>query len=126
MLNELRLVSDLSNLDCLVGEAREAAKSFFNSYTGDGSHLRRRDVHVGSLVFSESAYQDKLPRDLKKPPEVHEQHLEKLYEGKHGTFSKNLKNHADTKGVDLGGCIVFMVAIPDVNEFKRIFAELNT
>lgn len=126
MLNELRLVSDLSNLDCLEGEAREAAKSFFNSYTGDGSHLRRRDVHVGSLVFSESAFQDKLPRDLKKPPEIHEQHLEKLYAAKHETFSKNLKNQADAKGVDLGGCIVFLVAIPDVNEFKRIFAELNT
>lgn len=126
MLNELRLVSDLSNLDCLEGEAREAAKSFFNSYTGDGSHLRRRDVHVGSLVFSESAFQDKLPRDLKKPPEIHEEHLEKLYVAKHHTFSKNLKNQADAKGVDLGGCIVFLVAIPDVNEFKRIFAELNT
>jgi hypothetical protein len=126
MLNELRLVSDLSNLDSLEGEAREAAKSFFNSYSGDGSHLRRRDVHVGSLVFSESAFQDKLARDLKKPPEIHEEHLEKLYAAKHKTFAKNLKNQADAKGVDLGGCIVFLVAIPDVNEFKRIFAELNT
>ena len=124
-LNELRLVSDLSNLDSLQGEAREAAKSFFNSYTGDGSHLRRRDIHVGSLVFSESAFQDKLPRDLKKPPEIQE-HLEKLYAAKHKAFSKNLKKQADAKGVDLGGCIVFLVAIPDVNEFKRIFAELNT
>lgn len=125
MLNELRLVSDLSNLDSLDGEAREAAKSFFNSYTGDGSHLRRRDIHVGSLVFSESAFQDKLPRDLKKPPEIHEEHLEKLYAAKHDVFSKNLKNQADAKGVDLGGCIVFLIAIPDVNEFKKIFAELN-
>lgn len=125
MLNELRLVSDLSNLDSLKGEARDAAKSFFNSYTGDGSHLRRRDVHVGSLVFSESAFQDKLPRDLKAPPEIHEAHLEKLYTAKHDTFSKNLKNQADAKGVDLSGCIVFLVAIPDVNEFKKIFSELN-
>ncbi|MFL9981371.1 HamA C-terminal domain-containing protein [Paraburkholderia graminis] len=126
MLNELRLVSDLSNLDSLEGEAREAAKSFFNSYTGDGSHLRRRDIHVGSLVFSESAFEKKLPRDLKKPPEIHEQHLEKLYAAKHKTFAKNLKNQADAKGVDLGGCIVFLIAIPDVNEFKRIFAEFNS
>jgi len=126
MLNELRLVSDLSNLDSLEGEAREAAKSFFNSYAGNGSHLRRRDIHVGSLVFSESAFQDKLPRDLKKPPEIHEEHLEKLYAAKHDAFRKNLKNQADAKSVDLGGCIVFLVAIPDVNEFKRIFAELNT
>lgn len=126
MLNELRLVSDLSNLDSLAGDAREAAKSFFNSYSGDGSHLRRRDVHVGSLVFSESAFQDKLPRDLAKPPEIHEEHLEKLYAAKHDEFSKTLKKQADAKGIDLGGCIVFLVAIPDVNEFKRIFAELNT
>lgn len=126
MLNELRLVSDLSNLDSLEGEAREAAKAFFNSYSGDGSHLRRRDIHVGSLVFSESAFQEKLPRDFNKPPEIHEEHLEKLYAAKHTSFSNNLKNQAAAKGVDLGGCIVFLVAIPDVNDFKRIFSELNT
>lgn len=124
-LNELRLVSDLSNLDSLQGEQREAAKSFFNSYSGNGSHLLRRDVHVGSLVFSENSYANTLPRDPDKPISIHEAHFQALYSAKHDTFKANLGRQAKAKDIDLGGCIVFLIAIPDVNELKRIFAELN-
>nr|WP_254213198.1 DUF1837 domain-containing protein [Burkholderia multivorans] len=124
-LNELRLVSDLSNLDSLEGEAREAAKSYFNAYASNGNYLMRRDVHVGSLVFSESSYQDRLPRDFTKPMTIHEEHLESLYAAKHDSFTATLKKQADDQGIDLGGCVVFLIAIPDVNEFKRIFAGLT-
>ncbi len=124
-LNELRLVTDLSNLDSLIGEQREAAKSFFNAYQGNGNHLKRRDVHVGSLVFSESAYQERLPVDLTKPITIHEEHLEKLYKAKHDRFKANLERQAAAKSLDLGNCIVFLVAVPDINELKRAFAELN-
>lgn len=124
-LNELRLVSDLSNLDALVGDQREAAKSFFNSYEGCGKHLKRRDMHVGSLVFSENAYQDRLPVDHSKPITVHEEHLEAKYAAKHVCFKENLERQAKAKTLDLGNCVVFLIAVPDVNELKRIFAELN-
>lgn len=124
-LNELRLVTDLSNLDSLVGEQRDAAKSFFNAYEGNGSHLKRRDVHVGSLVFSEAAYQNRLPVDHEKAITIHEEHLEKLYREKHGRFKTNLSRQASSKGLDLGHCIVFMVAVPDINELKNVFARLN-
>lgn len=124
-LNELRLVTDLSNLDTLTGEQREAAKSFFNAYQGNGNHLKRRDVYVGSVVFSELAYQDRLPVDHEKPITIHEEHFEKLYMEKHGRFKANLERQAATKSLDLGNCIVFFVAVPDVNELKRVFAELN-
>lgn len=124
-LNELRLVTDLSNLDALTGDQREAAKSFFNAYQGNGNHLKRRDVHVGSLVFSESAYQDRLPVDHEKPITIHEEHLEKLYKEKHSRFKANLERQAETKGLDLGHCIVFLVAVPDINELKSAFAGLN-
>lgn len=124
-LNELRLVTDLSNFDALTGEQRDAAKSFFNSYQGNGSHLKRRDVHVGSLVFSESAYRDKLPVDHGKPITIHEEHLEKLYMKEHERFKANLERQAMAKNLDLASCIVFFVAVPDINELKRVFAELN-
>jgi len=124
-LNELRLVSDLSNLDTLVGEQREAAKSFFNSYEGIGNHLKRRDMHVGSLVFSEEAYQDRLPVDHSKPITIHEEHLEAQYTAKHAHFKGNLDRQAEAKKLDLGNCVVFLVAVPDVNELKRTFANLN-
>lgn len=124
-LNELRLVTDLSNFDALVGEQREAAKSFFNVYQGNGNHLKRRDVHVGSLVFNESAYQDRLSLDHERPITIHEEHFEALYREKHGRFKANLERQAMTKNLDLGNCIVFFVAVPDVNELKRVFAELN-
>lgn len=124
-LNELRLVTDLSNLDSLTGEQRDAAKSFFNAYEGNGQHLKRRDVHVGSLVFSEDAYRDRLPVDHSNPITIHEEHLEALYKKKHPRFKANLSRQAAAKKLDLGNCIVFFVAVPDVNELKSIFAGLN-
>lgn len=124
-LNELRLISDMSNLEALKGEQREAAKSYFNVYSGSGAHFKRRDVHVGSLVFSEDAYAEKLPRDLSKPIAIHEENLERNYLAKHASFQKNLLRQAATKSLDLGGCIVFLIAVPDVNELKRIFAGLK-
>ena len=124
-LNELRLVTDMSNFDALAGEQREAAKSFFHEYQGNGNHLKRRDVHVGSLVFSESTYQDRIPVDHHKPITIHEDHLEKLYKVKHGRFKENLERQAMKKGIDLVNCIAFFVAVPDINELKRVFAELN-
>lgn len=124
-LNELRLVTDLSNLDCLTGKERDAAKSYFNTYEGNGNHLKRRDVHVGSLVFSEEAYQDRLPVDHNNPITIHEEHFENNYKLKYGRLKTNLNRQAVAKNVDLGNCIVFMIAVPDINELKRVFAELN-
>lgn len=124
-LNELRLVSDLSNLESLEGEQREVAKSFFNVYAGSGRHLKRRDMHLGTLAYSEGAYQETLPRDPNGPIAIHEDHFEALYVAKHGRFKKNLERQAKAKELDLGGCLVFLIAVPEINELKRIFAELN-
>jgi hypothetical protein len=123
--NELRLATDFSNFEALRGAQREAAKSFFNGYKGNGNHLLRRDVHAGSLVFNEEAYQVRLPLDHSKPITMHEDNVERLYGAKHGPISRNLTNQANDNQVDLGGCVVFLIAIPDIDEFKRIFDGLN-
>nr|WP_305835535.1 DUF1837 domain-containing protein [Pseudomonas sp. A29(2023)] len=124
-LNELRLVSDLSNLDALRGEQREAAKSYFNVYEGKGKHLLRRDMHVGSLVFNEEAYQQNLPLDHSQPIDIYERHIEKLYAAKHSRMKDNLARQARDNNLDLGSCVVFLIAIPEIDNLKRIFAELN-
>lgn len=124
-LNELRLINDLSNLDSLTGEQRDAAKSFFNAYERSGKHLKRRDVHVGSLVFSEASYNSRLPVDHNKPITIHEEHVEERYKAKHARFKANLDRQAKAKSLDLGNCVVFLVAVPDINVLKRVFAELN-
>lgn len=124
-VNELRIVTDLSNLDSLEGEQRDAAKAYFNLYSGDEASLRRRERNVGTLVYSEDAYQQKLPVDGGKPIEIHEQNLMSLYVAKHESISKTLSKQATDAGLDLGKCIVFMIAVPDINELKRMFAENN-
>lgn len=124
-LNELRLASDFSNLESLTGEQREAAKSFFNAYSGKGNHLLRRDVHAGSLVFNEPAYQNLPALDHSQPIDIYEKSVESAYLARHDQFSRNLAKQANDNGVDLGSCVVFLVAIPDIDDFKRIFDELN-
>jgi hypothetical protein len=88
-------------------------------------HLKRRDMHVGSLVFSEDAYKQKLPRQPDRPITIHEEHFEASYSAKHEKFKKNLEKQAAGKALDLAGCLVFLIAVPDINELKKTFAELN-
>lgn len=125
LLNELRLVIDMSNLDVLTGAQREEAKSYFDAYSSTGNYRKRRDVHLGSLVISEKAYQNKLAYDPKADYDVHERHLESLYKAKHPQFQRNLARQAAAKSVNLDNCIVFLIAVPDVDELKRAFAALN-
>lgn len=124
-LNELRLASDFSNFEALTGEQREAAKSFFNEYGGGGNHLLRRDVHVGSLVYEEEAYNEKIPLDRTKAITIHEDHFKAKYAKNHKRFRSNLRRQAMAKSLDLGHCEVFMVAVPNIDELKRLFAQLN-
>jgi Cap4 SAVED domain len=125
LLNELRLVTDMSNLDALEGAQREEAKSYFDAYSTTGNHLKRRDMYLGSLVISEEAYQDKPAHDPNAIHDAHEQHLESLYKAKHPRFRDNLANQAKAKSVNLNECEVFLIAVPDVDELKRAFAALN-
>lgn len=125
LLNELRLVNDMSNLDALEGAQRDEAKSYFDAYSITGNHRKRRDIHLGSLVFSEDAYKEKLAYDPKADYDAHEKHIESLYKAKHQRFRDNLARQAKAKNVNLAKCEVFLIAVPDVDELKRAFAALN-
>jgi hypothetical protein len=122
-LNELRIASDLSNLDALEGAQREAAKAFFNLYSDGGESLRRRERSVGTLVYSEDAYQNRLP--VGDDMDIHERNAMSLCAAKHPSIAKTLSEQARAASLDLGKCIIFMIAVPDVNELKRVFAQTN-
>ncbi len=126
LLNELRLVNDMSNLDALEGAQREEAKSYFDAYSRSGNYIKRRDVHLGSLVISEDAYQNKLAYDPDAAHDAHERHFESLYKAKHPRFRDNLARQAEAKNVNLAKCAVFLIAVPDVDELKRAFAAMNS
>lgn len=123
--NELRIVTGLSNLDVLEGDARLAAKAYFNLYTEDNASLRRRERSVGTLVYEHSAYKSRLPVDDNKPIDIHEKNAMNLCSESHARIALNLRNHATAAGIDLGKCVVFMLAIPKIEYLKSTFAELN-
>lgn len=124
-LNELRLVVDLSNLDELRGEARDRAKAYFDEYSDGAAVLSRREVHVGSLVFEEPSYEIRIPKDRSRSVSIHEDNFVSLYKEKYDRFVKNRDSQAAAVGFDLGGCILFMIAVPDVLKLKELFSEVT-
>jgi Cap4 SAVED domain len=123
--NELRLVTDFSNLDALEGDARQQAKAYFNVYGDTDVALRRREMHVGSLVYSEDHYSSTLPKDPKRPITIHEDNFRALYQSRLSQHKKNLVNQAEAQSLRLDGCAVFFLAIPSVDDLKKLFAESN-
>jgi hypothetical protein len=124
-VNELRIVMNLSNLDALEGEAREEALSYFDSYSPRSSSLKRRERHVGSLVYTEKAYGKRLPVDDSKPVEIHENNFVSHYMPMQAKHEATLLRHALASSVSLTECIVFFFAIPGIAELKKAFAEAN-
>jgi hypothetical protein len=116
---------NLSNLDALEGEVREEALSYFDSYSLEGSSLKRRERHVGSLVYTEKAYSKRLPADDSKPIDSHEQNFIMHYAPMQAQHEMTLTRHALSNSVQLSECIVFFFAIPNIAELKQTFAEAN-
>lgn len=124
LLNELRLVTDLSNLDGLPEPHRTSAIEFFSPYSTSGASRKRRDRHVGSLLYNEAAYNDRLSVD-DEDIEKHESHFAALLETRRSHMRTILTKQALARKMDLAICEVFLVAVPDTEELKKTFAELN-
>ena len=131
--DQLRLLKQLisaSNLDEKRWPARQLA-SVIDQWKNRGltpAQISPADSEAfangrGQELYA--AYQDRLPVDHDKPITIHEEHFQTKYKAKHGRFEANLIRQVGVKNLDLGNCIVFMVAVPDINEPKRVFAELN-
>ncbi|KRA41609.1 hypothetical protein ASD72_16225 [Pseudoxanthomonas sp. Root630] len=124
--NELRIITDLSNLDSLPEPLRSEIKDYFDPYAESGASLKRRERHVGSLTFSESSYAQRIPVEQGQSISAHEDHFSSLYAEKSEQISKLLAKQALAKGLDLAKCEVFLIAVPDINGLKTAFAEANS
>lgn len=118
-LREYQLVSDLGHFDSLEGPAREAALDYFD-ILGKPT-LPRRERFVGLICYSEKKhYANVLPID-DGPPGKHETHFARLYAGEHTHHQSAAKKHLEAQGGDPRKAILFFVAVPDVNEFRKAF-----
>jgi hypothetical protein len=124
--NELRIITDLSNLDSLPDPLRTEIKDYFDPYAESGASLRRRERHVGSLTFSEPSYSQTIPVTQGQSITAHEENFTSLYAQRSEVISKLLARQAGAKGLDLAKCEVFLIAVPDINGLKEAFAEANS
>lgn len=124
--NELRIITDLSNLDSLPEPIRSEIKDYFDPYADSGASLKRRERHVGSLTFSEPIYADKIPVVRGQSITAHEENFATNYSKRRDSISSLLAKQAGAKGLDLAKCEVFLIAVPDINGLKEAFAEANS
>lgn len=120
-LREYEIVSDLGNLDALSGDEREAALDYFNIM--EQPRLQRRERYVGVVCYSETKnYANKIPvgpGSIKK----HEDHFADLLRSELERFRKAALKHLKANGADPAKCLVFFLAVPDVNQLRRDFYE---
>lgn len=121
-INEIRIATNLSNLDVLEGQARADALAYFDGYDSSKS-LSRRDRHVGALTYTESAYASTIPIDDTAPASAHEDHFKSLYLAEQAKHNKRLEKHSQDFGLALGEYVVFALAVPDILKIKQYFAE---
>jgi hypothetical protein len=121
-VNEIRIVTNLSNLDALTGPARAEALAYFDGYDSSKG-LMRRDRHVGALTYTEKAYTKSIPIDDKAPASAHEDHFRSLYAAEQVAHNVRLEKHAKEFGLPLGEYVVFTLAVPDMLKIKEYFAE---
>lgn len=123
-LNEQRIARDLSNLDLLEGAMRESALDFFDPYGKKQDSVRER--FVGVIIYDEPAYANKMPVTDATPLAAHEQAFVSTYAANHPTVSMELKTALTKAGAEPGRCRAFFLAVPDVSNLKKLFAEAMT
>lgn len=120
-LREYELIGDLSNLDSLEGEARAIALEHFDVV--GKPEIQRRERYVGVICYSESKHFANKIAVSDGPIDIHQHHFAQLYsnEGKHHHAAA--VKHLSAFGADPNKCIVYFVAVPDVNVLREFFYE---
>jgi hypothetical protein len=120
-LNEDRIARDLSNFDLFEGSIREAALEYFNPYGEASENVRER--FVGVIVYSEAAYQKKIPVNDATPLKAHEANFLTHYSAGHAGILVSLKQSLENKKAEAGRCRAFFLAVPDSAKLKGLFAK---
>lgn len=120
-LREYQIVSELGNLDALEEPERQLALEHFDILAKP--KLQRRERYIGVICYSEQKFGDKLPV-TDGPIDVHEQHFTKIYAAKHDHHRAAALKHLKNNGASPRKCMVFYIAVPDVNALRKSFYKV--
>lgn len=120
-LREYQIVSELGNLDALEEPERQLALDHFDVL--GKPMLQRRERYIGIICYSEKKYENTLPV-TDGPVDVHEKNFTKLYAAEHGHHRSAALKHLKNNGATPRKCMVFFVAVPNVNELRKKFYQV--
>ena len=119
--HEYGLVTSLGNLDALDPTDKTLMMDYLDVFGNPNAPKRERSV--GVVCYSEvNHFANKLEVD-EGPLSKHEDHFGELYKGDLSRHHTNLANQLGVKKVDANKCMVYLVAVPDVDELRELFYE---
>ena len=122
-LLEYEIISDLSNLSALEPAARASALEYLDVY--GSKKCQRLERSVGVICYTEHKhFANKLQKDDKRPPAAHEDHFKQNFSTEHQHHRNAAIKHLNKNGVSPDECRLFFVAVPDVDEFRKLFYEV--
>lgn len=118
-LREYEIVGDLGNLDGLQGEARDLALQYFDII--NEPQLLRRERSVGVICYTEDKhFSNKIPVG-NGSPDIHEKHFSSNYAKEIDGLEEKVIKYLVKQGANPKKCIVFFVAVPNVNALREKF-----
>lgn len=122
IFHEYGLVSDLGNLDSLNATDKEILMQYLDVF--ENPNANRRERTIGVVCYSEKKhFSNKTPVDDEGDIEKHEAHFGELYKGDFDRHHLNIANQLSAQEIVAGKCMLFLVAVPDVNELRERFYE---
>jgi Cap4 SAVED domain len=122
-LLEYEIIADLSNLDALLEDERAAALEYLDVYGPQKS--KRLERSVGVICYTDGTlFAEKLPKDDKTPPDLHESALEQRLTPYYSSHRKTLAKALAKHNIDQSMCKVFLIAFPDVDDFRQAFYKV--
>ncbi|TWE07770.1 uncharacterized protein DUF1837 [Pseudomonas sp. AG1028] len=119
--HEYGLVTSLGNLDVLEQADKDLMLNYLDVFGNPNAPKRERSV--GVVCYSEvKHFANKLEVD-DGPLSKHEDYFGELYKGDLNRHFTNLNNQLGVKGVDPNKCMVYLVAVPDIDELREMFYE---
>lgn len=120
-LQEYGLVRDLGNLDALAADEKEKIMAYLDVFNKPNAPKRERSV--GVVCYSETKhFGNKVPVD-DGAWDKHELHFGGLYVRDHERHHENVSNQLARHGVDPNKCMVYLVAVPNVDELREKFYD---
>lgn len=119
--HEYGLVTSLGNLDALDPADKILMMDYLDVFGNPNAPKRERSV--GVVCYSEVNHFASKREVDEGPLSKHEDHFGELYKGDLSRHHTNLTNQLGVKKVDANKCMVYLVAVPDVDELRRLFYE---